>query len=184
MTTKIRPQEFHFSDTTNDAVIKTVVARELLDNIEIYISHVRHMRMVAGDALRVQVMNESKDVLLHEAEFRITAAVETQHGIEDDYGSRIRPQTTYKIERKSDWWSSAEGEKALAEALASSDPPRAPEEYVPGEGGLKWHPGKKVWEVIVGGEVWTTVTRNEGESKEDFKARALAIASGSEARAA
>ena len=184
MTTKIRPQEFHFSDTTNDAVIKTVVARELLDNIEIYISHVRHMRMVAGDALRVQVMNESKDVLLHEAEFRITAAVETQHGIEDDYGSRVRPQTTYKIERKSDWWSSAEGEEIWAAAQAVIAPPRIPEEYVPGEATLHWHPGKKVWEVIVAGEVWTTVERKDGEGKEDYKARALAIAAGSEQRAA
>lgn len=184
MTTKIRPQEFHFSDTTNDAVIKTVVARELLDNVEIYMPHVRHMRMVAGDALRVQVMNESKDVLLHEAEFRITAAVETQHGMEDDYGSRVKPQTTYKIERKSDWWSSTEGEEIWTAALAACAPARASEEYVPGEATLKWNVGKTAYDVIVAGEVWTTVKRNDGEGKEEYKARALAIAVGSKQRAA
>ena len=45
---------------------------------------------------------------------------------------------------------------------------------------LKWDLGKKAYLVIVDGKVEATVDRLEGESKEDYKTRALAIAAGSQ----
>lgn len=174
MATRILPQEFHFAETHNDVVVQTVVSRELLDDPNQYLPHVRQFRLAAGNRLTVQVMNEAKNQLLHEAEFRIIAAVETQQGIQDDYGSRVRPQTHYQIERMTEWWSSS-----LASVETEPEPERVPETYVDGEGSLKWNIGKGAYEVVVNGAVWTTVERREGETKEDYKTRALGIAAGS-----
>lgn len=171
MATKILPQEFHFVETGHDAIIKTCVAKELLDNPKIYMPHIRQMRLAVGTMLRVQVLNEEKNTLLHEASFRIIAAVETHIGQDDDYGSRIRPQTNYQIERMTDWWSSklgAESEIAKATqdsvALLNSDP----EVNAQSQGNVKWNPGKKLFEVIVDGVV-------VGSDRD--KDQALAIAS-------
>lgn len=174
MVARILPQDFHFAETQNHAVIQTAVPKELLDDPKMYLSHVRQMRLAAGNWITVQVMNETKDKLLHEADFRVIAAVETQHGIQDDYGSRLRPMTDYQIERKSEWWSSS-----LAPVEVKPEPERIAETYVGGEGSLKWNVGKGAYDVIVNSEVWTTVERHEGETKEDYKARALGIAAGS-----
>lgn len=174
MTTRILPQEFLFQEGLTPIQVQTVASKEILDDPKQYLLHIRHFKLAVGTVILVQVLDETKDMLLHEAEFRVIAAVETQIGIQDDYGSRVRPQTQYQIERKSEWWSSS-----LAPVEAEPEPERVPETYVPGEGSLKWHPGKKVWEVIVGGNVWATIERREGEEKEDYKARALAIAAGS-----
>lgn len=195
MATKILPQEFLFQEHLNPIQVQTTVSKELLDDDKLFLPHCKHFNLKAGTVILVQVMNDAKDMLWHEAEFRVIAAVETLHGIQDDYGSRIRPQTSYRIERKSDWWTSAVApkkeitEEMLIAGQKAADPvvkdsPRVPEEYVPGEGSTKWHPGRKVWEIIVGGEVWTTVERHEGEGKDVYKARALAIAAGSEVKAA
>lgn len=175
MTTRISPQEFIFQEGLTPIQVQTVVGKELLDDPKQYLSHIRHFKLAAGTTILVQVMNEAKDTLLHEAEFRVISAVETQIGVQDDYGSRVRPQTQYQIERKSEWWSSS-----LAPIEAEHEPERIPEVYVPGEGSLKWNPGKQAYEVMVAGQVFTTVERNEGEEKEDYKARALSIAAGSE----
>lgn len=179
MATRILPQEFHFAETHNDAVVQTVVAKELLDDPKMYLSHVRQMRLAVGNRLTVQVLNETKDQLLHEAEFRIIAAVETQQGQQDDYGSRLRPVTQYQIERKTDWWSSS-----LAPVETEPEAARVPEVYVPGEGSLRWNVGKNAYDVIVNGQVWTTVDRQEDEAKDDYKARALQIAAGSQPKVA
>ena len=156
MTIRILPQEFHFVETGHDAIIKTCVAKELLDDPKMYMSHIRQMRLAVGTMLRVQVLNEAKNTLLHEASFRITAAVETQIGQDDDYGSRVRPQTNYQIERMTDWWSSSLAPVEGTPAIASS------------ETEVKWNPGRKLFEVIVDGKVVGT---------DRDKNRALALAS-------
>ena len=168
MTTRILPQEFHFAETSNNAVVRTAVSRELLDDVKIYLPHVRQMRLAAGDRLTVQVMNEAKDTLYHQAEFLVIAAVETQQGVQDDYGSRLRPQTHYQIQRWTPWKSSS-----LAPVEIAPEPERVPETYVDGEGEVKWNPGRRVHEIVVAGSVVATVPQGE-------KDRALRIAAGSE----
>lgn len=175
MTTRIMPQEFLFQEGLTPIQVQTVTSKELLDDPKQYLSHIRHFKLAVGTTILVQVLNEAKDTLLHEAEFRVTSAVETRVGVQDDYGSRIRPQTHYQIERKSDWWSSS-----LAPVEAEPEPERVPEAYVNGEGSLKWNPGKQAYQIIVAGQVVSTVERNADEAKDEYKARALAIAAGSE----
>lgn len=173
MTTKILPQEFLFQENLNPIQVQTACAKELLED-KIFLPHVRHFKLAAGTVILVQVMNETKDRLLHEAEFRVTAAVKSLHGVSDDYGSKVREQTNYQVQRWSEWKSSG------FIPVETPVPEREPESYVPGEAEIKWHPGKKAWDVMVDGEVWNSVERLEGESKEDFKARALSIAAGSQ----
>ena len=175
MNIKILPQEFIFQEGLTPIQVQTVVSKELLDDPKQYLSHIGHFRLAVGTVILVQVLNEKKDMLLHEAGFRVIAAVESQIGVQDDYGSRVRPQTQYQIERVTPWM-----DTRLAPVEAEPEPQRIPEVYVPGEGSLKWNPGKQAYEVIVAGQVFTTVKRNEGEAKEDYKARALSIAAGSE----
>ena len=175
MNIKILPQEFIFQEGLTPIQVQTVVSKELLDDPKQYLSHIGHFRLAVGTVILVQVLNEKKDMLLHEAGFRVIAAVETQIGTQDDYGSRVRPQTQYQIERWTDWKSSS-----LAPVEVMPEPERMPETYVEGEGSLKWNPGKQLYEVIVAGGVVASVNRREGETKEDYKARALSIAAGSE----
>ena len=175
MNIKILPQEFIFQEGLTPIQVQTVVSKELLDDPKQYLQHLNHYKLAVGTTILVQVLNETLDMLLHEAEFRVTAAVETQQGIQDDYGSRVRQQTHYQIERKSEWWSSS-----LAPSTIEIEPERVPELYVSGEAEIKWNPGKMAWNVMVGAVVAATIERNEGEMKEDHKARALAIAAGSE----
>ncbi len=171
MATKIQRNEFHFVEVGHDAIIQTCVPRELLDDPNMYMPHIRGMKLALGTMLRVQVLNEEKNKLLYETSFRITAAVETHIGQDDDYGSRVRPQTNYQIERMTDWWSSkfgieSEVERATRDsvALLNSDP----EVNSQSQGDVKWNPGKKLFEVIVDGAV---------VGSERDKGRALALAS-------
>lgn len=176
MTTRILPQEFLFQESLTPIQVQTAVSKELIGDGEMLVQHVRHYRLAVGTVILVQVMNEDKDTLLHEAEFRVTVAQDQMRVVEDDYGTKSRGQTLYKVERWTPWRSSslAPAEKAKAE------PERDTEAYVPGEGVSKWNPGKQAYDVIVGGEVCATVARHDGEQKEDYKARALAIAAGSQ----
>ncbi len=156
MATKIQRNEFHFVEVGHDAIIQTCVPRELLDDPNMYMPHIRGMKLALGTMLRVQVLNEEKNKLLHETQFRITAAVETHIGQDDDYGSRVRPQTNYQIERMTEWWSSN---------LAPAEDDIKPGTILPYE--AKWNPGKKLFEAIVDGEI-------VGSDRD--KATALAIA--------
>ena len=158
MTTRILPQEFLFQEGLTPIQVQTVASKEILDAPTQYLSHIRHFKLAVGTTILVQVLNETKDMLLHEAEFRVIAAVETQVGVQDDYGSRIRPQTHYQIERKSEWWSSS-----LAPVEVVPEPEREPEHYVPGEGDAKWNPGRQAYEIIVAGQVVAEVSRRERE---------------------
>ncbi len=175
MSIRILPQEFLFQESLTPIQVQTTVPKELLDDGQQLLQHVRHFNLAKGTKITVQVLNEAKDTLLHEAEFRVTAAVESQHLIEDDYGSKSKPRTQYQVERWTAWKSSS-----LVPAVVEVEPERAPEHYVSGEGETKWNLGKQAYEVIVAGQVVASVAKNEGETKEEFKARALAIAAGSE----
>ena len=166
MSIKITPQEFMFQESCNPVQVQTTCAKELLDNPKMFLPHVKHFNLAAGTVILVQVMNETKDKLLHEAEFRVIAAIETLHGISDDYGSKVRPQTHYQVQRWSEWKSSELVEVEEAPVLE-----RDPEMYVPGEAEAKWNPGLKTYEIKIGDEVLAT---------ERDKARALAMAAGSE----
>lgn len=178
MTTKILHQEFHFEDTADSVRVKTVAGREFINEAAL-VTHARHFRLGAGTIIKVQVMSKDYDVLLHAADFVIERSTETIRRIVDERGERSARIMDFKISQDSEWKSySAASEEAKAE------PERVSEEYVPGEAHTKWNVGKDAWDVIVAGEVWTTVNRNEGEGKEDFKARALSIAAGSAAKAA
>ena len=174
MTTRILPQEFHFEDTADSVRVKTVVAKELIDG-DMLIPQVRHFRLGAGTVIKIQVMSKDYDVLLHAADFVIERAVETRKRIIDERGERVATIMDYNIVQDSPW-----KDYSQAPVEVEPEPERVPERYVPGEGSLKWHPGKKVWEVIVGGQVFAVVERNEGELKEEYRGCALAIAAGSE----
>lgn len=182
MTTRISPQEFLFQESLTPIQVQTVVLKDLLDDGEQLLQHVRHFKLAAGTVILVQVMNEAKDTLLREASFRVSQAKEIQRVVEDDYHSSGRPITQYTVERWTPWKSSSFVEETEAEVF--SEPEREAEEYVPGEATLEWSYEKKVWNIMVGGKVWTTVERNEDEPKAEYKARALAIAAGSERKAA
>ena len=173
MTTKILPQDFHFEDTSSSIRVKTDVDKSLIDG-DMLIQHCRHFKLAAGTIITVQVMNKDHDVLFHEAEFVITRAVETRRQVIDERGERTAIITDYAVQQRTDWWSSEE-----ASVVAGPEPERVPEEYVPGEGEIKWNPGKRAYEIIVGGQVIALVIRREVETKDEFKARALAIAAGS-----
>ena len=174
MTTRILPQEFHFEDTADSVRVKTVVGRDFI-NEAMLVSHARHFRLGAGTTIKVQVMSKGYDVLLHAADFVIERSTETTKRIVDERGERSAMITDYKIVQDTEWKSYSE-----VPLPVEDEPEREPEIYVPGEASLNWNPGKKAYEVIVGGEVWKNVVRLDGENKEDYKARALAIAAGSE----
>jgi len=167
------PQEFHFEDTSNSARVKTVVPKELIGP-DALLLHVRQMRLGAGTIIKVQVMSKKYDTVLHSADFLIQSAVETSKRIVDERGERTALLTDYRIVQETPWKSYEEVPEQVSE-----EPGRIPEVYVPGEGEIKWNPGKKAYDVIVGDKVWTTVVRLEGEDTEDYRARALAIAAGS-----
>ena len=179
MAIKILPQEFLFQEHLNPIQIQTTVSKELLDDPRMFLRHIRHFNLAVGTVMLVQVLNEAKDQLLHEAGFRVTSAVESLHGIEDEYGSKVRPQTQYQVERWTEWRSSS-----LAPVAVVEDAPRVVEQHVPGEGELKWNPTKMSWDVMVAGEVWTTVFRLDGEDKTAYRDRATAIAAGALPKAA
>lgn len=174
MTTKITPQEFHFEDTSDSVRVKTVVDKDLIDEA-LLLTHIRHFRLGAGTIIKVQVMSKDYDVLLHTADFVIERAVETRKRIVDERGERTATITGYKVVQDSEWKSYSEAPLPVVEV-----PEREPERYVPGEGEIKWNLGKQAHEIIVAGKVVADVTKREGETKDEFKARALAIAAGSE----
>ena len=163
--TKIMPQDFHFEDTSNNVRVKTDVPKELIDG-SMLLSQVRHFKLAAGTIIIVQVMSKDRDVLLHETEFRLVRAVETRRQIIDERGERVATITDYRVQQWTDWRSTDE---APPEPVAA--PEREPERYVPGEGEIKWNPGKQTFEIIVAGEVLAT---------ERDKELALRIAAGSE----
>ena len=167
MTVKIAPQEFLFQENLNPIQVQTACAKEFLDDNKMFLPHVKHFNLAAGTVILVQVMNEAKDKLLHEADFRVIAAVESSHGVVDDYGSKVVAKTAYQVQRWSEWKSSE-----LVEEEEVPLPEYKVEEYVRGEGESKWNPGKKTYEISVGGVVVAT---------ERNKERALAMAAGSEA---
>jgi hypothetical protein len=115
-------------------------------------------------------MSKDYDVLLDSADFVIEKAVETMKRIVDERGERTALVTEYKVVQDSEWKSYSKPVEPVVE-----EDTRVPEAYIPGEGEIKWNPGKKTFEIIVAGEV-------VGEERD--KARALAIASGSEPLAA
>lgn len=170
MTTRILPQEFLFQENLNPIQVQTAVSKELLDDDKMFLSHVKHFNLSAGTVILVQVMNEAKDMLLHEAEFRVIAAVESSHGVVDDYGSKVVAKTQYQVQRWSEWRSSK-----LAEIEVEAAPEPDPEIYVPGEAVAKWNPGKKTYQIVIGDTVL---------AEERDKDRALAMAAGSEPLAA
>ena len=174
MTTKILPQEFHFEDTSDSVRVKTVVDKELI-NEAMLLTQIRHFRLGAGTIIKVQVMTKGYDVLLHTADFVIERAVETLKRIVDERGERTAKITDYRVVQDSEWKSYSAAPLPVAEV-----PEREPESYVPGDGEIKWNPGRKAHEIIVAGKVFAEVTRRDGETKDEFKARALAIAAGSE----
>lgn len=174
MTTRILPQEFHFEDTADSVRVKTVVEKDLID-AAMLIPHARHFRLGAGTIMKVQVMSKDYDVLLYTADFVIERAVDVRKQIIDERGERTATVTDYAVVQDGDWKA-----YTAAPAEVEPEPKREVEKYVPGEGKIKWNPGKQEYEVIVGGEVLTAVVRNEGEGKDDYKARALSIAAGSE----
>ena len=174
MTTRILPQEFHFEDTADSVRVKTVVAKGLIDG-NMLKSQARHFRLGAGTIIKIQVMSKDYDVLLHAADFVIEHAIETRKQIIDERGERVATVTDYKIVQDSPW---KDYSQAPVEVMVEAA--REPERYVPGEGEIKWNPGKQAYEVIVAGEVLAWIAKREGETKEEFKARALATAAGSE----
>lgn len=164
MTIKILPQEFLFAEHMNPIQVQTACSKELLDDPKMYLPHLKHFNLAAGTVVLVQVMNETKDKLLHEADFRVTGAVKALHGVEDDYGSKVREQTTYGIERWSEWRSSEFG-KTMEDVVEPADDV---------EKEVKWNPGAQAYQVVKDGAVVKTIERIEGEGKEDYKARAHA----------
>ena len=131
MATKILPQEFHFEDTASSVRVKTVVPRELI-NEAMLLTQVRHFRLEAGTIIKVQIMSEGYDVLLHMADFVIERSVETLKRIVDERGEREARVTDYKIVRDGEWKSYSATpvemkpevtEEILAAAQKATDPP-------------------------------------------------------------
>ena len=175
MTIRILPQEFLFQENLNPIQVQTTVSKDLLDDPKMFLPHLRHFNLAAGTIILVQVMNDAKDMLLHEADFRVIAAVESMHGVEDDYGSRVKTQTQYQIQRWSEWRSSD-----LAPMEDEPVPVEFPEIYVPSEATIQHTGGRNgAWKVICGEKVWAIVERMADETKEEHKERAKGIAAGS-----
>lgn len=175
MTIRILPQEFLFQENLTPIQVQTAVSKELIGDGEMLVQHVRHYRLAVGTSILVQVMNDDKDTLLHEAEFRVTVARDQMQIVEDDYGTKSRGKTLYRVERWTEWRASA---FAPAEE-ADPEPERDTEAFISGEGISKYNPGKRVYEIIVAEKVVAEISKREGEEKNEFKARALAIAAGS-----
>lgn len=175
MPTKIMPQEFHFEDTSDSVRVKTVVGKDQIDEAML-LTQIRHFRLGAGTIIKVQVMTKEYDVLLHSADFVIERCVEIRKQIIDERGERWANVTDYKVVQDTLWKSYSAAPEPVAEV-----PERVPETYVLGDGATtKWNPGKQAHQIIVAGEVVAEVRKGEDETKEEFKARALAIAAGSE----
>lgn len=196
MANKIAPQEFHFAETRNDASIRTKVPIEDLNDPNVYMQNVRQMRLSAGDRLTVQAMDEGYNVLLHEAEFLVVESVEVRRDIVDERGERTSVFTRYKIERRTDWWSSEAGkadlEKRASEAEKAASPPiqvPAGLDHLEGEtvtvvapvdgavsSKAQWNLGHQAYEIIVDGKPVDVIKRHEGEDGKAYKARAQALA--------
>ena len=179
MTSKILPQESHFEDTADSVRVKTVVEKDSI-NPQMMVSHAHHFRLGAGTIIKVQVMSKDYDILFHATDFVIEQAVETSKRIIDERGERTANVTVYKIVQDTEWKSYSGAPEEIVES-----PARGPERYVPGDGRAVWNLGKQAYKITVletngedRGVAW--VFKLEGETKEEFKARAHAIAAGSE----
>lgn len=175
---KILPQDFLYEDVGDTVRVKTDVEKDLITP-ELLLPHIRHNRLGAGTIIKIQIMSKDRNVLLHTADFVIERAVEEVKRIIDERGERSARITTYSVVQDTPWKSYAEEVAPVMET-----PERVPEKYVPGEAEQRWNPGKQVREIIVAGKVIAELTKREDETTDEFKARALAIAAGSEPLAA
>jgi hypothetical protein len=172
MKKRISPTEFHFQEHLTPIQVQTTVAKEDLDDPLQLLQHVKHNMLKAGTIILVQVMNETKEKLLHEAEFRVITAVETLHSIDDDYSSRTKPQTSYQTQRWTEWKSSKFApvtDELLMEAaisdgvLRSAAPPVVDTgpEFVRGKGTAEWNFGKKTYDIKDGDGMVVASERNK-----------------------
>ena len=166
---KILPQDFLYEDVGDTVRVKTDVDKDLITP-DLLLPHIRHNRLGAGTIIKIQIMSKDRNVLLHTADFVIEKAVEEVKQIIDERGERSARIRTYSVVQDTPWKSYAKPTAPIMET-----PERVPEKYVPGEAEAKWNPGLKTYEIRIGNEVLGT---------ERDKARALAIAAGSEPLAA
>jgi len=182
MTTRVTSDMFFHSEHRVNVDCRTKVPRELIDDEgRALVQAMRNFEgFTAGDDILVKVLSNDGEHQLCRRTFTVTWTGEIlKTGMDARGVDRSVKIIDYRLEPVDDWrmFSAAEVPSMAVE-------PEILEEYVPDEATLKWNVGKTAYDVIVAGEVWTTVARNEGETKEDFKARALAIAAGSKERAA
>lgn len=178
MPTKITPQEFHFAENRNNIDVRTTLVREEIDDAgKVFIQAIRGIGGIsAGDDILVKVMNEDGTAQLHRRMFTVVKAGEVVKMVMDARGIESPARIMeYELCPVDDWISFV-----IAETVSEPEPVRVPENYVSGEGEVKWSAGKKAWDVMVGGEAVATIARLPDEGKDDYKARALAIAAGSD----
>lgn len=122
MTFKVLPQEFHRLETMNNMVVRTKVPKsEFNDQATILLDRLRGLGNAAGDHILVQILSESGEELLHEADFVILSAKVTRELVQDDQNERTVTKTVYRLVRKSNWldW-------PVAGAAQAAPPPSVP----------------------------------------------------------
>jgi hypothetical protein len=183
MTIKITKNDFfHPEHRVNFECFTRVPREDIDDEGRALVSAIRELGgFIAGSDILVKVMSADGKRQLHRRLFTVLSTSTVQKTGMDARGvDRDILIDEYVFAPAGDWVSYA----VTPETPAVPKPEAPPEIYTPGEGTLKWNLGKQAYEVIVAGEVWTTVERIKGEKKDEYKARALSIAAGSLPKAA
>jgi hypothetical protein len=162
------------------------VPREVVDDGRALVSGLRSLYSgndngvpVASDIL-VKILSEDGERLLYRRLFTVTWGGKTRQAGMDPRGIEIVADVyDYIIEPVGEWWCANDAKPIEAEPVSA----RVPEYFVPGEATMEHTGGRTgAWNILVNGEVWTSIKRNQDETKEQHRARAKAIAAGSEPR--
>ena len=110
MTFKILSTEFQRMDTLADMIVKTKVPRSEIDDKAFLLQpRLKGAGLSAGNHIRVQCMNEDYTILYHEATFVVVSVkIDERPVMVDDWNERTLKETTYRLERMTEWWTARE----------------------------------------------------------------------------
>lgn len=101
---RILPQEVQFSDKRASVSIRTKVPKQEIDEGEHLVHYAKVRGLMAGDHMAVQIMDDTNENLLAEADFVVTRMKKMECRIEDGNTFRTVIQTDCKVVRTTDWW--------------------------------------------------------------------------------
>lgn len=125
---KILRHEMQAVDVRSNRSVRTKVPKEHIgDNGELVLPLLRGSNLSAGDHILVQCMDHDYSEVLWEADFVIWSARTGTQTIVTDGGEHQATVTTYRLARRTDWWSPLGAGAAQTKGAPPSPPvPPAP----------------------------------------------------------